>query len=162
MVPRGWLANIPAAGVLEGPSGWRLSGPAFSGFPAEASPRDPPSSPGPAPHIHSHEKVSPADQLEGPMAAPKKCTKSCFSQFLCALWGFGAEFEVGFRIPVSVSVSNSSSKSRFEIRDSSSKFEFGFELEMALESASGADFWCKLMSGGRPVDLRGSRGRSPG
>ena len=34
--------------------------------------------------------------------------------------------------------------------------------EMALESVSGADFWCKLMSGGRPVDLRGSRGRFPG
>ena len=27
--------------------------------------------------------------------------------------------------------------------------------EMALELVSGADFWCKLMSGGRPVDLRG-------
>ena len=24
--------------------------------------------------------------------------------------------------------------------------------EMALELVSGADFWCKLMSGGRPVD----------
>ena len=31
--------------------------------------------------------------------------------------------------------------------------------EMALELVSGADFWCKLMSGERPVDLRGSRGR---
>ena len=31
--------------------------------------------------------------------------------------------------------------------------------EMALELASGADFLCKLMSGGRPVDLRGSRCR---
>ena len=31
-----------------------------------------------------------------------------------------------------------------------------------LESVSGADFWCMLMSGVRPVDLRGSRGRSPG
>ena len=27
--------------------------------------------------------------------------------------------------------------------------------EMALELVSGADFWCKLMSGGRPVDLGG-------
>ena len=34
--------------------------------------------------------------------------------------------------------------------------------EMALELVSGADFWCKLMSRGRPVDLRRSRGRSPG
>ena len=34
--------------------------------------------------------------------------------------------------------------------------------EMALELVSGADFWCKLMSGGRPVDLRGSRGQFPG
>ena len=34
--------------------------------------------------------------------------------------------------------------------------------EMALELVSGADFWCKLMSGGRPVDLGGSRGRFPG
>ena len=33
---------------------------------------------------------------------------------------------------------------------------------MALELVSGADFWCKSMSGGRPVDLGGSRGRSPG
>ena len=33
--------------------------------------------------------------------------------------------------------------------------------EMALELISGADFWCKLMSWGRPVDLRGSRGRFP-
>ena len=31
--------------------------------------------------------------------------------------------------------------------------------EMALELVSEADFWCKLMSGVRPVDLRGSRGR---
>ena len=30
--------------------------------------------------------------------------------------------------------------------------------EMALELVSEADFWCKVMSGGRPVDLRGSRG----
>ena len=35
----------------------------------------------------------------------------------------------------------------------------GAHYEMALELVSGADFWCKLMSGGRPVDLRGSRGR---
>jgi len=34
--------------------------------------------------------------------------------------------------------------------------------EMGLELVSGDDFWCKLMSGGRPVDLRGSRGRFPG
>jgi len=33
--------------------------------------------------------------------------------------------------------------------------------EVALELVPGADFWCKLMSGGRPVDLRGSRGRFP-
>jgi len=33
--------------------------------------------------------------------------------------------------------------------------------EMALELVSGADFWCKLMSGAGPVDLGGSRGRSP-
>ena len=26
---------------------------------------------------------------------------------------------------------------------------------MGLELVSGADFWCKLMSGGRPVDLGG-------
>ena len=29
---------------------------------------------------------------------------------------------------------------------------------MALELVSGADFWCKLMSGGRPVDLGGGPG----
>ena len=30
--------------------------------------------------------------------------------------------------------------------------------EIALELVSGADFWCKLMCGAGPVDLRGSRG----
>ena len=35
-------------------------------------------------------------------------------------------------------------------------------LEIVLDLVSGADFWCKLMPGGRPVDLRGSRGRFPG
>ena len=29
---------------------------------------------------------------------------------------------------------------------------------MALELVSGADFWCKLMSRGRPVDLGGDPG----
>ena len=38
----------------------------------------------------------------------------------------------------------------------------GFFCEVASELVSGADFWCELMSGGRPVDLSGCRGRSPG
>ena len=32
---------------------------------------------------------------------------------------------------------------------------------MALELVSGAGFWCKLMSGGRPIDLRGGSGVDP-
>ena len=41
-------------------------------------------------------------------------------------------------------------------------FEPKTPCDIALEFASGADFWCKLMSGGCPVDLRGSRGRFVG
>jgi len=40
-------------------SGWRFFGPVFQGFSAENDPRDPPGSPGPAPHINFHEKPAP-------------------------------------------------------------------------------------------------------
>ena len=36
-----------------------IFGPVFSGFPAETDPRDPPRSPGPAPHVKMHEKSAP-------------------------------------------------------------------------------------------------------
>ena len=36
-----------------------IFGPVFQGFPAESDPRDPPTSPRPAPHIHLHEKSAP-------------------------------------------------------------------------------------------------------
>ena len=36
-----------------------IFGPFFNGFSAEADPRDPPRSPGPAPHINLHKKSAP-------------------------------------------------------------------------------------------------------
>ena len=36
-----------------------IFGPVFPGFPAETDPRDPPRSPGPAPHVKRHEKSAP-------------------------------------------------------------------------------------------------------
>ena len=54
-----------------------IFGPVFHGFSAETDPRDPPRSPGPAPHINSREKSAPQTNSE----AISRCRKNGSEQF---------------------------------------------------------------------------------
>ena len=64
----GWFCN--STGYLK--AVWlETFRPVFLGFPAESDPRDPPRSPGPGPHINSHEKSAPQTNSKAVSRHPK-------------------------------------------------------------------------------------------
>jgi len=92
----------------EAPTGWGLSVPACSGFPAEASPRAPPQLAGAPSAPPLPRKSQPHRPTRRSNGGIPKMHQIVFFLCLGAFCGVGAEFEIGFRILVSVSVSNSS------------------------------------------------------
>ena len=94
------LRAFPADSRTERPTGYlkavwpEIFRQVFPGFSAEADPRDPPGSQGPAQHINFHARISPADRCSSQMVTNEKSRQTAFKYptlglFLLPSWGPG-------------------------------------------------------------------------